>query len=152
MYGITSSLLYFNSKSVSVIPSEEGVYQGDPLGPFLFALSVHPVINKLQEKHSNLTILAYLDVIFVVGYSQQYESVLTDLRKEFQTINLKICDRKCEIYLPLAKENNVNRFAVPIVSSGVDILGVHIGNDSYVQSRVANQRLQVKTFVLNCST
>ena len=69
------------------------------------------------------------------GYSQQYESVLTDLRKEFQTINLKICDRKCEIYLPSAKENNVNRFSVPIVPSGVDIFGVPIGNDSYVQSR-----------------
>ena len=71
----------------------------------------------------------------MVGYSQQYGSVLTDLRKEFQTIHLKICDRKCEIYLPSAKENNVNRFSVPIVSSGVDILGVPIGNDSYAQSR-----------------
>ena len=137
---------------MSVIPSEEGVHQGDPLGPFLFALSIHPVINRLQKKHSNLTILAYLDDIFVVGYSQQYESVLTDLQKEFQTINLKICDRKCELYLPSAKENNVNRFSVPIVSSGVDILGVPIGNDSYVQSRLANQRPQVKAFVLNCST
>ena len=135
MYGITNPLLYFNGKSVSVIPSEEGVHQGDPLGPFLFALSIHPIINRLQKKHSNLTILAYLDDIFVVGYSQQYESVLTDLRKEFQTIYPKICDRKCEIYLPSAKENNVNRFSVPIVSSGVDILGVPIGNDSYVQSR-----------------
>ena len=66
--------------NLSVIPSEEGVYQGDPLGPFLFALSMHSVINRLQKKHSNLTILAYLDDIFVVGYSQQYESVLTDLR------------------------------------------------------------------------
>ena len=79
--------------------------------------------------------LPYVDDIFVVGYSQQYESVLTDLRKEFQTINLKICDRKCEIYLPSAKKNNVNRFSVPIVSPGVDILGVPIGNDSNVQSR-----------------
>ena len=71
----------------------------------------------------------------MVGYSQQYESVLTDLQKEFQTINLKICDRKCEIHLPSAKENNVNRFSVPIVLYDVDILGVPIGNDPYVQSR-----------------
>ena len=70
-----------------------------------------------------------------VGYSQQYESVLIDLRKEFRTINLKICDRKCEIYLPSAKENNKNRFSVLIVLSGVDIIGVPIGNGFYVQSR-----------------
>ena len=68
------------------------------------------------------------------------------------SVCLSVYDRKCEIYLPSAKENNVNRFSVPIVSSGVDILGMPIGNDSYVQSRLANQRLQVKAFVLNCST
>ena len=48
---------------------------------------------------------------------------------------LEICDRKCEIYLPSANEINVNRFSVPIVLSGVDIFGVPIGNDFYVQSR-----------------
>ena len=32
-------------------------------------------------KHSDLAILAYLDDIFVVGYSQQYESILNELRK-----------------------------------------------------------------------
>ena len=41
IYGITSPLLYFNRKYVSVIPSEEGVHQGDPLDSFLFALSIY---------------------------------------------------------------------------------------------------------------
>ena len=49
MYGITSPLLYFNGKSVSFIPSEEGVHQDNSLGPFLFALSIHPVINRLKK-------------------------------------------------------------------------------------------------------
>ena len=107
----TASLVhccYFNGKSVSVIPSEEGVHLGDPLGPFLFALSIQPVINRLQMKHSDLAILAYLDDIFVVGYSQQYESVLNELRKELRSINLMICDQTCEIYLPSVKESNIN--------------------------------------------
>ena len=78
--------------------------------------------------------------------------MLTDLRKEFQTVNLKICDRKCEMYLPLAKENNVNRFSVSIVSTGVDILGCLLAMILMSSLDVANQRLQVKAFVLNCST
>ena len=105
------------------------------MGPFLFALSIHPVINRLQTKHSDLAILAYLDDSFVVGYSQQYESVLNELRKELQSINLTICDRKCEIHLPSVKESNINSYSVPVVTSGVEILGVPVGNDSYVQSR-----------------
>ena len=84
----------------------------------------------------------------MVGYIQQHQSVLTDLRKEVQTINLKICDRKCEIYLPSAKQNNVNRFSVPIVSSDVDIIVVSIGNDFYVQSRFSKS---AAAGVLNCS-
>ena len=83
-------------------------------------------------KHIDLAILAYLDDIFVVGYSQQYESVLNELRKELRSINLMICDRKCEIYL---QESHVNSYSVPVVTSGVEILGVPVGNDSYVQSR-----------------
>ena len=44
-------------------------------------------------------------------------------------------DSVCLSVLSSAKENNVNRVSVPIVSSGVDIRGVPIGNDCYVQSR-----------------
>jgi hypothetical protein len=32
----------------TIIPSQEGVQQGNPLGPLLFCLVIHPLIKKLQ--------------------------------------------------------------------------------------------------------
>ena len=105
MYGVSSPLLYFNGKSTSVIVSEEGVQQGDTLGTFLFALSIHPGIDRIQSKiYNDLTILVYLDDIFVIGHTNQFDSLLNYLRADLKAINLKICDRKCEIYLPSFKE------------------------------------------------
>ncbi|KAL0217143.1 hypothetical protein RCL1_007626 [Eukaryota sp. TZLM3-RCL] len=44
-YG-TSSDLVFNEKSLS---SPSGVKQGDHLGPFLFCLAIHPILDKIQR-------------------------------------------------------------------------------------------------------
>ena len=41
----------------SVIPSEEGVQQGDPLGPLLFYLTIHPMVLQLRSEFKVL----YLD-------------------------------------------------------------------------------------------
>ena len=92
----TCLLLFFDGRCMSFIPSEEGVHQGDPLGAILFALSVHPVINRIQKNYSDMTILAYLDDIFVVGPGNQVDLII-DLKAELRSINLKIFNQKCEI-------------------------------------------------------
>ena len=51
--------------------------------------------------HSATTVLAYLDDIFVVGPSAQAENLLVELKSDLNSINLNICDRKCEFYLPV---------------------------------------------------
>lgn len=40
------SSLFFGS---SCIKSEEGVQQGDPLGPLLFRIAIHPIVSSLIE-------------------------------------------------------------------------------------------------------
>ena len=52
MYGKPSSLVFMQGSSTVIIPSEEGVHQGDPLGPVLFATAIHPVLAKIQKSHS----------------------------------------------------------------------------------------------------
>ena len=76
-----------------------------------------------------------MDDIFVIGHTNQFDSLLNDLRADLKVINLKICDRKCEKYLPSFNEYDENCFSVPVVASSVKILGVPVGCDSYVQSR-----------------
>ena len=98
------------------------------LGAQLFALSVHPVINRIQNKYSDMTVLVYLDDIFVIAPGSQVDYLLTDFKAD-----LKICDHRCDMYSPSL--NNDNCFSIPLASSGVDILGVPVGSDSYIQAK-----------------
>ena len=67
MYGKPSSLVFMWGSSTVIIPSEEGVHQGDLLGPVLFATAIHPVLTKIQKSHSQVSVLAYLNEVFLLG-------------------------------------------------------------------------------------
>ena len=69
-YGLPSSLFF----SEVVIQSSEGVQQGNPLGPLLFCLTTH---NMVQQLHSELN-LFYLDDGTRGG---SLNEVLVDFRK-----------------------------------------------------------------------
>ena len=68
-YGSDSSL-YFR---VFVIPSCEGVQQGDPLGPLFFCLAIHDILLGIQSEFS----AGYLDDISIGG---DVEGVVDDVR------------------------------------------------------------------------
>ena len=55
-YGRHTNLLVRDRPPIS---SERGVQQGDPLGPFFFALALQPVLEKAAE--DGCCVLAYLD-------------------------------------------------------------------------------------------
>ncbi len=64
MYANVGHLVYQMGEETVLINSEEGVHQGDPLGPVLFSLTMHPVLKQLQLQHNKVQVLAYLDDIF----------------------------------------------------------------------------------------
>jgi hypothetical protein len=55
-----NSTLLFNEFKIS---SEEGPQQGDPLGPLLFALTIHPILQSLVSEFKT----GYLDDVAIGG-------------------------------------------------------------------------------------
>lgn len=95
------SLLSFNDR---IILSQRGVQQGDPLGPALFSLTLHPIINSLK---SDLN-LWYLDDGTLCG---DKDTVLNDFNfiiKNCERVGLEINFKKCEVSM-ISPVNNISQ-------------------------------------------
>ncbi|KAL0207423.1 hypothetical protein P9112_012051 [Eukaryota sp. TZLM1-RC] len=60
----TNSNLHFGN---SILGSSSGVKQGDPLGPLLFCLVIHPILLQIQEMVPSLKMIAYMDDVVLIG-------------------------------------------------------------------------------------
>jgi hypothetical protein len=90
-YSSPSYLIY----NGSLIYSQVGCQQGDPLGPAIFSLSIHPTIERLSSQLN----VWYLDNGALGGSA---ETVLKDLETiivEFKKIGLSLNYSKCELFL-----------------------------------------------------
>ncbi len=134
MYSKPSSLLFQQGGSPVIIQSEEGIHQGDPLGPALFSTAIHPILSDLQNSNPSIRVLAYLDDVFMVGLPQDVLSALDDLRPAFEAIGLSIANHKCKIYSgldsPCLSSNTAS--SIPVTSDGTVILGTPIGRDDFI--------------------
>ncbi len=77
LYGQPSPLIYKGRSSTTVISSQEGVHQGDPLGPFYFCIAINDILKKLQADNSDTVLLAYFGDINLLGPPQRQRAVAT---------------------------------------------------------------------------
>ena len=89
-YGAKQFLLL---KGQEPLLSAAGVQQGDPLGPFLFCLAVHPVLRKLAR---SVVPLAYMDDIYLVSDNvERLKEAVLALKDDLEKLNLKVNFSKC---------------------------------------------------------
>ena len=75
------------------IESAEGIQQGDPLGPLLFCLTIHPLLSGI---HSNF-VSGYLDDIALGGEAAVAISDIQRLELAAKTLGLSLNYNKCEV-------------------------------------------------------
>jgi len=85
-----TSLLSFGSHTVL---SQEGPQQGDPLGPFLFCLTVQPLLDSLS---SNLSI-GFLDDFTLGGHETVVADDVNTIIESGEMLGLNLNTNKCEL-------------------------------------------------------
>ena len=107
-----------------IIDSAEGVQQGDPLGPLLFCLSIHPFVSQLKSSIS----VFYLDDGLLGGL---WEDVLADLRfveEEASKLGLRLNHGKSELICDDGPTCEAMLRLQPISCSQATFLGTPIGS------------------------
>ena len=132
------------------LQSTRGVQQGDVLGPALFALAIHPIVLKLEA--TALDVQAwYLDDGDLCGKLEELQKAYDLAKVEFQKIGLTVNAEKSKLFLPNNDEVPLETFVgVPRIpaSSGVEVLGVPIGSESFVAKTLA-RKLEELEFLLS---
>ena len=92
----------------STLRSVSGTQQGDPLGPFLFALAIHAGIKRVLAnfKDKGVIILAYLDDIHVLGPPAEAAEAFLELQKELAQVDLELRAGKNHLWCSEAEDTD----------------------------------------------
>ena len=130
-YGNPSHLLV---KGRDPIPSQRGVQQGDPLGPFFFAVALQPALIKAAAK--GCKVFAYLDDVHLIGKPRNVKKAFKTLISEASKIGLTCNREKCWA----TERIEIRGVSLPTVSNP-SVLGVPLRVSEKLPSSLVPSRL-----------
>ena len=76
--------------------------------------------------HPSVTVLAYLDDVFLIGSLEEALASLDDLKSSFSSVGLKVAEGKCEVFCPSneSAQEASKVTCIPTASMGTKILGL----------------------------
>jgi len=127
LYDAPTPLLCGNN---AVIPSCEGTQQGDPLGPALFCLAIHPVLKELQSAAPIDWQGWYMDDGSIIGSHEQISFVVAFLNERFRALGLTLNTKKSVSLSPCAPPAVTHCGPITRTSwnQGASVLGIPIGS------------------------
>ena len=113
-----------------VIHSCSGVQQGDPLGPLGFALTLHPIIERIKADVQSTTMNAwYLDDGTIMGPPDALTSALQIVERDGPSLGLNLSRAKSLLFVPSQCDASQSPLPpdIPIRWDGLCLLGCPIG-------------------------
>ena len=112
-----------------------GVQQGDPLGPLLFAIAIHPLVTRIGNTMGIVSNKWYLDDGIICGTRTAVLHCLQLIEAATLESGLELNLKKCEVY----SRGDLGMFPSDCKkshSSNFEILGAPIGDDDYCEAVV----------------
>jgi len=136
VYGRSSDLVLTDG---SIIKSESGVRQGDPLGPFFFSIAIQSILRSIDDA-KRCNVAAYMDDIFL--YGEDADSVVAEferLKGLLKDIKLEVAQNKCHFY---AAEGCAPQVHSSIAwEDGIEVLGSAVGSADFIRRFLAEKKV-----------
>ncbi|CAI5964925.1 unnamed protein product [Closterium sp. NIES-64] len=138
LYGSPSPLLYRADATRHTLWSRTGVRQGDPLGPFLYALAQQPALEAVKAAHRDVFLCSYADDTYLLGELDAIGAAFPSLCKELQGIDLEVSQKKCQWYAPSGKRPSADNPLCEMTEAaeGLVVVGSPVGSKSFVEAAV----------------
>ncbi|GJX53998.1 putative reverse transcriptase domain-containing protein [Tanacetum coccineum] len=124
--------------------STTGVQQGDPLGPLLFALVLHPLVHRIRDCCQLLFHAWYLDDGTIIGDTKEVAKAIDIIRAEGPRLGLELNIKKTEVFWPSCNGVKVKEGLFPRdigrPTLGVKLLGGAVSRDAGFISSLAVKR------------
>lgn len=162
-YGKPTWLFAASNDEVMALLSSNGVQQGDPLGPLLFSLAMHPVLLKAKASLDNEGIIkAYLDDMTIVANIDKATAAIQIVKDEGSARGYFLNPQKCKILIAanvdsttlnermrkycdvlgitLAQAKQYKIFVHKDLQEpnkyGIQLLGIPFGSDEYIMNQL----------------
>jgi hypothetical protein len=144
---IRSGRLHFRGEDGRTVTlgSVTGAQQGDPLGPMLYALAIHPVLREVARRYRGVAlVLGLLDDIHLVGPQRAVAAAFRMLRGLLRERGQQMSPGKCVVWAPCGDYSEFERGGVSFASDpdvtcapdGFDVLGLPTGPADTLPARV----------------
>ena len=145
-----SNMSYLQFANTTIL-SAEGIQQGDPLGPLLFCLTIHPILENLK---SELTVF-YLDDGTIGGAESDLLHDFTSIEKKAEELGLHLNHRKTELIGNVATAKDILSLAPEVIQispESATLLGVPIGDALHVDNAILEKvyKLKILSNRLSC--
>jgi len=149
------------------LPCSKGGQQGDGLETIRFAVTVHPLIGRVCERHLDWNVVGICDDIFVIARLSKALSCAAEMKKILKAdLDMDLNVPKCNVFLPgtsfrfdtarSALERAVRAdpaladlaaMGAGVSTDGMRVAGVQVGIDAWVKTFVAKKARSVITDV-----
>ena len=111
-----------------VIPSSEGVRQGAPTSPALFAIALQDTLLEVASD-IDAAIVAYLDDVYIIGSVDSACAVYQRLKAAAADMGLATAAHKCAVFslLPGLANDVAEATGIPAAADGLTVLGTPVG-------------------------